>query len=164
MSQDGDRQSQLSSAISNYGGKAPTDDRNASDLAHITRLARDEMVRLGNAATKTAVGVLVNSTTELVGYVQRQGSQFAMSTWLQERQQDLMHALHQAQKHFDGYVGDVNGHTDIVRRVARLTEQLHELGVTVEQFNEYVAHVDAEDARSKQAARERAYERTGVCQ
>jgi hypothetical protein len=64
MTQAGDRISQLSSAISVYGGRTPTDDRNASDLAHAVRRSRDEMVALSVAATRTAAGVNIASTTD----------------------------------------------------------------------------------------------------
>ena len=60
----GDRISQLSSAISVYGGATPTDDRNASDLAHAVRRSRDELVALSCAATRNASNVNVGSTSD----------------------------------------------------------------------------------------------------
>ena len=68
MTTDGTRISQLSSAISVFGamtGSVGADGQtnSASDGAHWSRLARDEMARLSGFYPVTSTGGLVGSTT-----------------------------------------------------------------------------------------------------
>jgi hypothetical protein len=54
--------------------------------------------------------------------------------------------------------GDIAGHNDLTRRIARLTEQYRE-----QVFIEYCIKAEAIESKRIELAHEKAYAKTGVC-
>jgi len=80
----------------------------------------------------------------------------------EQRIQDAAHRLWHAQQHLAEYKGDVPGQVDLVIAVRKADKAFVEAGGTAEDYRRHITRQHAEAERNREAAREQAYERTGV--
>jgi hypothetical protein len=83
---------------------------------------------------------------------------------LEQRRNDLLRNLRHACNAFDLHnPKDVNGRADILHRVRHIESELTDLGgYSPSEFAEYCKREDAAEAERKEAAREKAYAKTGT--